>query len=81
MVGPDLIMTNRHVARLFAEGLGVRKLVFRAGDAAIDFKCEQGSPEDDQRTTLQVEEVVSGSTPTGTWRCCGSPASRRRRPR
>jgi len=41
VVGPDLLMTNRHVAELFANGVGQRQLVFRSGQAAaIDFKRE-----------------------------------------
>lgn len=39
VVGPDLLMTNRHVAELFANGLGRRGLSFRTGQAAgIDFE-------------------------------------------
>ncbi|MEJ7592129.1 MAG: trypsin-like peptidase domain-containing protein [Planctomycetaceae bacterium] len=41
VVGPNLLMTNRHVAEIFTTGLGQRSLVFRAGiSAAIDFKRE-----------------------------------------
>ena len=43
VVGSDLLMTNRHVARLFAEGLGTR-LTYHAGSSAIDFKREVESP-------------------------------------
>ena len=39
VVGRDLLMTNRHVAELFANGLGRRGLTFRTGQAAgIDFE-------------------------------------------
>ena len=43
LVGPDLVMTNRHVAQLFAAGLGTRDLRFldRMG-AGIDFTREHG---------------------------------------
>jgi endonuclease I/V8-like Glu-specific endopeptidase len=42
LVGDDLIMTNRHVAELFAEGLGEQDLSFRSGldVVEIDFKRE-----------------------------------------
>lgn len=39
VVGPHLLMTNRHVARLFAEGVGTR-LTYRTGGSAIDFQRE-----------------------------------------
>ncbi len=45
VVGDGLLMTNRHVAEIFAQGLGDRKLAFLDGaKAAIDFKHEQGRP-------------------------------------
>ncbi len=45
VVGDGLLMTNRHVAEIFAQGLGDRKLSFLDGaKAAIDFKREQGRP-------------------------------------
>lgn len=41
VVGPGLLMTNRHVAEIFCGGLGVRGMVFRSGQrAGIDFKQE-----------------------------------------
>lgn len=41
VVGDDLLMTNRHVAELFAGGLGFRDLAFRPGQSsAVDFRCE-----------------------------------------
>lgn len=41
VVGPDLLMTNRHVAETFATGIGVRRLNFISGRApGIDFKQE-----------------------------------------
>lgn len=44
VVARNLLMTNRHVAELFSNGLGLRNLVFRPGQsAAIDFrKCVDG---------------------------------------
>lgn len=38
VVGPNLLMTNRHVAEIFTSGLGTRTLLFRS--AAVDFKRE-----------------------------------------
>lgn len=39
VVGPNLLMTNRHVAQIFAEGLGDRQVRYISGRAAgIDFK-------------------------------------------
>lgn len=41
VVGPNLIMTNRHVAELFILGLGLKHLAFYPGRAsALDFKQE-----------------------------------------
>jgi endonuclease G len=57
VVGSDLLMTNRHVARLFADGLGLRGLLFTPGSAAVDFKREDGNAEKD-RVLLQVRKVV-----------------------
>jgi endonuclease G len=56
VVGPGLIMTNRHVAELFAEGLGDKRLSFKTGAAAgIDLKREHGRP---AGTVLSVRKVV-----------------------
>lgn len=44
VVGDDLLMTNRHVAALFAAGLGERGIAFLSGrDSAIDFLRERGN--------------------------------------
>lgn len=58
IVGSDLLMTNRHVARLFCEGVGRTGLVYRAGDAAVDFKREENTPADDRSLYFTVREVV-----------------------
>jgi len=44
LVGEGLMMTNRHVAEIFAEGLGNRELRFRSGleNNLIDFRQEDG---------------------------------------
>ncbi len=55
VAGPELIMTNRHVAEIFASGLGLRDLAFRPGLAAgIDFERELG---DTTSTILEVRSV------------------------
>lgn len=79
VVGPDLVMTNRHVARLFAEGVGTRRLVYHGGDAAIDFKRERDSREDDRSATLEVREVamVHPYWDMALLRVAGLPAGRR----
>jgi endonuclease G, mitochondrial len=43
VVGTDLLMTNRHVARLFTDGLGTH-LTYRAGGGAVDFQREIEPP-------------------------------------
>jgi endonuclease G len=58
VVGPNLLMTNRHVARLFAEGVGGRGLVFRSASAAVDFKREVETPEEDRSAFVVVRQVV-----------------------
>lgn len=53
VVGPNLIMTNRHVAQIFSEGLGDRNLRFIGGRAAgIDFKRDAAAG-----TVLNVRAV------------------------
>ena len=43
VAGPKLLMTNRHVAELFASGLGLRQLQFQTGRSAqVDLKAERG---------------------------------------
>ena len=56
VVGDGLIMTNRHVAEIFAQGLGDKRLSFIDGSkAGIDFLREQGRP---TGPTLMVRKVV-----------------------
>ena len=57
LVSPSLLMTNRHVARLFAEGLGSTRLAYQRGDAAVDFKREAFT-ETDNSSYFTVEDVV-----------------------
>jgi endonuclease G, mitochondrial len=45
LVGDGLVMTNRHVAEIFTDGIGTRALVFNPGaKAGIDFVREYGQP-------------------------------------
>ena len=56
VVGEGLIMTNRHVAELFASGLGDKRLNFLDGSrAGIDFLQEQDRP---TGPMLSVRKVV-----------------------
>jgi endonuclease G, mitochondrial len=46
VVGEGLLMTNRHVAAIFARGLGTRQITFRSGwRAGVDFRRERGQPD------------------------------------
>lgn len=56
VVGQGLIATNRHVAQLFSQGLGLT-IRYRAGDAAIDFKRQIDAPDDDSTACLSVRAV------------------------
>jgi endonuclease G, mitochondrial len=56
VVGRDLIATNRHVAQLFSQGLGLT-IRYRAGAAAIDFKRQIDAPDDDRAAYLSVRAV------------------------
>lgn len=56
VVGNGLIMTNRHVAAIFARGLGTRTIDFKPSQkAGIDFVRERGRPPGD---TLIVRRIV-----------------------
>jgi endonuclease G, mitochondrial len=56
LVGKGLIATNRHVAQLFSQGLGL-SIRYRVGDAAIDFKRQVDTPDDDRSAYLSVRGV------------------------
>lgn len=58
VAGPRLLMTNRHVASLFASGLGRRGLIYRPGAAAIDFLKEVDTPPADRSRFLEVTRIV-----------------------
>jgi V8-like Glu-specific endopeptidase len=56
IVGPDLLMTNRHVANIFAQGVGIRTINFQPGQAAaVDFYHENGGTRSE---SLAVERVL-----------------------
>lgn len=56
VVGPDLLMTNRHVAEIFNSGLGIRGLRFRPGRrVGMDFRKEHVATEP---IIVDVEKVV-----------------------
>ncbi|WP_079433966.1 DNA/RNA non-specific endonuclease [Zoogloea sp. LCSB751] len=56
LVGEGLLMTNRHVAEIFAAGLGTRSLAFKPGaQAGIDFLRELNQP---PGTIFKVTRVV-----------------------
>lgn len=56
VVGPDIIMTNRHVAEIFARGLGDRRLDFLPdAKAGINFGREYATP---TTPTLMVQRVL-----------------------
>ena len=56
VVGRGLIATNRHVAQIFSQGLGLT-IRYRPGDAAIDFKRQIDAPDDDRAAYLSVRAV------------------------
>ena len=58
VVGRGLVMTNRHVARLFVDGIGERNLRFTPGSASVDFLREIDTPEDDVSAMLDVRDVL-----------------------
>ena len=57
VVGLNLLMTNRHVAKLFAEGVG-SQITYHSGDAEVDFNREDGASENDHSFRLEISEVV-----------------------
>lgn len=58
VVGRGLLMTNRHVAEIFATGLGDRRIRFRSGwRAAVDFKAEHGQPDEEDFEVRAVRMI------------------------
>ena len=56
VVGPGLMMTNRHVARVFADGVGLN-IRFTAGDALVNFGREVDDTDDSLVRDLKVAGV------------------------
>ena len=56
IVGNGRLMTNRHVAQLFAHGLG-DIIRYQVGGAAVDFKCQVDTPESDRSAYFTVRGV------------------------
>jgi V8-like Glu-specific endopeptidase len=58
VVGPDLMMTNRHVAQIFSDGIGTKRLNFQSGQsAAVDFYRENGLTESEVLNVERVEMI------------------------
>lgn len=58
IVGPNLLLTNRHVTELFTPGLGLVNLVFRPGrSAGLDLKQEAASNESILLKVIRVRMV------------------------
>jgi endonuclease G len=55
VVGNNLLMTNRHVGRLFTDGVGTKQLRYQPDAAAMDFRREDGLKETE---TVSVIDVV-----------------------
>lgn len=53
VVGKRLVMTNRHVAKLFSSGLGL-KIAYNSGDSAINFRRQTDSAESDRTAYVDV---------------------------
>jgi len=56
VVGSKLMMTNRHVAKLFTEGRGLT-LIYQPGSAEIDFRQERNTPRNEPPVRLKVTGV------------------------
>jgi endonuclease G, mitochondrial len=53
VVGKRLVMTNRHVAKLFSSGLGL-KIVYNSGDSVINFRRQIDSRDSDSNAYVEV---------------------------
>ncbi len=54
VVGPGLLMTNRHVARIFGQGSGTRVRFIDGRGSAIDFLREHGSQRRDLHAVAEI---------------------------
>ncbi len=57
MVGDGLLMTNRHIAKIFSRGLGL-KILYTPGDAAIGFTYEAGETQAPVQLTVTNVEMI-----------------------
>src|ERR1700751_1103620 len=53
VVGKRLVMTNRHVAKLFSSGLGL-KIVYNSGDSVVNFRRQIDSRDSDCNAYVEV---------------------------
>jgi endonuclease G, mitochondrial len=53
VVGKRLVMTNRHVAKLFSSGLGL-KIAYNPGDSVINFRRQIDSGDSDGKAWVEV---------------------------
>jgi endonuclease G len=53
VVGKRLVMTNRHVAKLFSSGLGL-KIAYNAGDSTVNFRRQIDSHDSDSNAYIEV---------------------------
>jgi endonuclease G len=56
VVGSGRLMTNRHVAQLFAQGLG-DKIRYQSGGSAVDFKRQVDTSDSDRSAYFKVRSV------------------------
>jgi len=58
VVGPGLIMTNRHVAQIFAAGLGTRNLRFKTGmSAGLNLRKERDSSNGTELSVIDIKMI------------------------
>ncbi|MBL8290721.1 MAG: trypsin-like peptidase domain-containing protein [Bryobacterales bacterium] len=77
LVGKDVLLTNRHVAEIFTDGLGVKNLRFKSGlQPEIDLKQEIGSTSE---VLVKIKEtlLIHPHWDAALLRVEGLPASRR----
>lgn len=58
VVGQDLIMTNRHVAEIFASGIGIEKLQFKRDATAAFNPLREHQGEFSDTDNLQIVDIV-----------------------
>jgi endonuclease G len=56
VVGKGRLMTNRHVAQLFSQGLGTH-VKYQTGGSAVDFKRQIDTPDSDQSAYFKVRGI------------------------